>query len=144
MNQDNQHDINRQAWLRSLRVGDPVKVHIKNQTPFDSVVLNVNGGIIEVQNAGTKTMVRSGKRQNGRFSKIHGHRNSHSPYAQYWETDYIGPILLNDINPIQPSSPSLVEPIQGEQGQIIGFKINNVPFSKLEAEAIYQELGRFL
>jgi hypothetical protein len=60
----------------------------------------------------------------------------------HWqETDFIAPLspesILIELN-------TLVEPIQLKDGRVVGFKINGTSFSMLEAEQIFEELGRFL
>lgn len=80
----------RQQWLQSLKTGDPVIVCFQDGVTLNSQVSETGDRVICVTGAGSNNP--SGGRKQGRFSRKHGHRNTHSPYAQYWQTDFIVPV----------------------------------------------------
>jgi hypothetical protein len=134
--------IDRQAWLRSLKEGDQVKVFTKSREPFDSEIVNDKGKILVVKNAGI-VLPGNSKSRDGRFSKLHGHRASHSPYAHWQDTDYIAPIQsAHDFTVSMPNL--LVTVIADKEGNAVGYSIGELVVSKDEAKAILSQLQLFL
>jgi hypothetical protein len=114
-------------------------VFIKGQNPFESEIVSTKGVTLVVKNAST-FLPANGRRRNGKFSKLHGHRSNHPRQLHWQDADYIAPVDLDASASRKTDTTELIEVVRDKQGNAIGYKIGKTPFSTAETKAILLQL----